>query len=321
MKTPVEFMMLLAHLFHNMPAGRASLIGQRIGLDQGTINLLEQGQAAVRAHLASVRPDAVMGREVAQMEGPANGDFRAQSRSRSGRARNAGFGIAGEAVQWAGREAGVLPKKKQAAVRNEIMTDAVKDGLPVKVAAGLVGNMQAESGFNREPPQNAFNKEHYGLAQWDEARRALIEAHTGIDVAHASVKRQVAAAAWEFLHNQKAALTAASAAPNAGQAAISLDKHDQRSGDGAVASAAGRVNATAALAAYRQSVASLPPSVTNLVHHLRALPRSTSPIPATPIPGFRRCISTPKPPTPRASPSTSNTSAARWTWPCRPTAG
>ena len=52
-------LLTLAHAFHHMSPAAALKFGSILGLDTGTINLLEQGRAAVAAHLRAVSPDAV----------------------------------------------------------------------------------------------------------------------------------------------------------------------------------------------------------------------------------------------------------------------
>lgn len=62
-------------------------------------------------------------------------------------------------------------------------------------AAGIVGNMQQESSFN---PQAGAGTAHQGLMQWNDARRAAIEAHFGKPLMAMSYQEQLAATQWEL---------------------------------------------------------------------------------------------------------------------------
>jgi hypothetical protein len=81
------------------------------------------------------------------------------------------------------------------------MKTLMDSGLTRAQAAGVMGNLQSESGFKTHPAVDLKNP-HYGVAQWSESRRANILAHTNIDVATASLSDQYKAVAWE-LHNVK----------------------------------------------------------------------------------------------------------------------
>lgn len=71
-----------------------------------------------------------------------------------------------------------------------------KYGLDAAHAAGIVANLNAESGGN--PNAIGDNGRARGLFQWHPDRRENILAGTGIDVANASVNQQLDAAMWEL---------------------------------------------------------------------------------------------------------------------------
>jgi hypothetical protein len=179
----------------------------------------------------------------------------------------------------------------QAAIRSQIMTGLVGAGYSPAGAAAMAGNAQAESSFNPSPAVNPANP-HYGLWQWSETRRKQIRTATGIDVAHASVAQQIKAAKWELTHDYSDIGTRLRTSKNAVTSGMYVDKMFERSGDDFQQRARRGAYSNAALAAYKprglppavqaaarihanaagtRYVHDLPPSVTALVSHLRAI--------------------------------------------------
>jgi hypothetical protein len=77
-----------------------------------------------------------------------------------------------------------------------------KHGLSATHAAGIVANMQAESGGNVSARGDGGRA--HGLFQWHPDRRAGIKAGTGIDVSNATKEQQLDAMMWEL--NQRGEL-------------------------------------------------------------------------------------------------------------------
>lgn len=67
MHNPMEAMRQLNRAFSKMPKPQANAYGRILGLDQGSINLLEQPVAAFNRHIKAVMPDAVTKEQTAAM--------------------------------------------------------------------------------------------------------------------------------------------------------------------------------------------------------------------------------------------------------------
>ena len=77
-------------------------------------------------------------------------------------------------------------------------------GYTPQQVAGLLANIQAESGFN----SGAVNGSHYGLFQWDAGRSAQFAKIFGHDIHDSTVNEQLQFAQWELTHTEKASGTA-----------------------------------------------------------------------------------------------------------------
>ncbi len=273
-------LLTLAHAFHHMSPAAALKFGSILGLDTGTINLLEQGRAAVSAHLRAVSPDAVtraqtqamiklqtafagvtqaaesLGRILLTQAAPGLERLAAVARDllegRWGQL-NRDMAPKGASSFTSGLRDFFFGNKAQSATRLAIMRQLVRGGMSPAAAAGFAGNAQAESSFNPSPKVNPANP-HYGLWQWDETRRKQILAGTGIDVAHATVQQQVKALQWELSHTQKPTARALHGVHSANAAGQIIDQTFERSGDGALGQIQRGHYASNALSAYKSRI-------------------------------------------------------------------
>lgn len=127
---------------------------------------------------------------------------------------------------WAGSVSGM--NSDRASQAYQFLTS---QGIDRDHALGMIGNWQQESGL-LDPRRK--DKGHFGLMQWEPARRANILKGTGIDVANASFGDSMKAALWE-LRNGKEASNFRSFLHTVGvnEAAAFFAKNIERSGESA----------------------------------------------------------------------------------------
>lgn len=288
----------LAAKMHAMPKPEAYAVGHMLGFDEGSINLLEQGRKAVDAHFQAVAKEGtVTGKQAKAFQKLQTAMIGAETASEAlGRtllySLAPAMTAAAKAVtdvlegDWSKLNKDLAPptaktatgafqryllgSKQQTARRNEAVRYFMSQGLTRWQAAGLTANIQAESSYTSEPRVNPQNP-HYGIAQWSETRRKQILAATGIDVAHATYRKQLEAMWWELHHTQRNALDRLKKTQNAKQAGAVISNLYERPGGYNAARdrgniASGIYGATASSAAPR----TLPPSVTSVLHALRA---------------------------------------------------
>ncbi len=134
----------------------------------------------------------------------------------------------------------------------------VSKGWTPEQAAGIVGNLQQESGFN---PQAGAGTAHQGLAQWSAERQRDIEQHFGKALLSMSNQEQLAAIQWELTQGKyKAAGDALRQAKSARDAAAVIDHQYESPGNYAVEDKNRGANADARLNAYRSNAETPPPN-------------------------------------------------------------
>ncbi len=138
-------------------------------------------------------------------------------------------GIGGHYVQQGDRRIWQpnVTAAQQAMVRNQGLSYFEGQGWSPAQAAGIVGNIQAESSYN----PGARNGDMAGLFQWSPARAAAILKGTGIDVYTATAMQQFQAAQWELMNPEKNAAAALRSTSTPDGAAITFDNGFERSGD------------------------------------------------------------------------------------------
>ena len=96
-------------------------------------------------------------------------------------------------------------------------------------AAGLVGNLQAESGPNLDPSIFGDKRHAYGIAQWRGSRQRDFERIMGKPLASASVMDQLKFMQWELNNTEKGAGTLLKNTKSAEEAAAIVDQYYERS--------------------------------------------------------------------------------------------
>lgn len=96
-------------------------------------------------------------------------------------------------------------------------------------AAGIVGNLMAESGTSLKTNAGGDNGESYGLAQWHKDRRAMFNKIYGKDMTQAGFDEQLEFVNWELNNTEKRAGAALRGATTAADAAAIVDKYYERS--------------------------------------------------------------------------------------------
>lgn len=145
-----------------------------------------------------------------------------------------------------------------AARQKQAMDYFVSQGWTPAQAAGIVGNIRGESSFDPA----ASNGNHWGLGQWDMARRTAIYNATGIDVASAGYDAQLKAYQWELQNSESAAGSALKGATTAAQAADIIRNQFERPGYDPANQALREGYATSALSAYGAPPVPIPGAAT-----------------------------------------------------------
>jgi len=111
--------------------------------------------------------------------------------------------------------------------------DAVKffmsKGWTKEQAAGIVGNLQAESGANLRTNAVGDGGRAYGLAQWHPDRQAKFKRAFGKDIRSAGFQEQLAFVQWEFEHDERKAAAEIRKTTTAKAAAAAMDQYYERS--------------------------------------------------------------------------------------------
>lgn len=96
-------------------------------------------------------------------------------------------------------------------------------------AAGIVGNLQAESGANLKTNAVGDGGKAYGIAQWHPDRQANFSKAFGKDIRDAGFKEQLAFVQWELENSEKNAANMLRQAKTPEDAAYLFDKYYERS--------------------------------------------------------------------------------------------
>jgi peptidoglycan hydrolase-like protein with peptidoglycan-binding domain/lysophospholipase L1-like esterase len=96
-------------------------------------------------------------------------------------------------------------------------------------AAGIVGNLQAESGANLKTNAIGDGGKAYGIAQWHPDRQANFRRAYGKDIREAGFKEQLAFVQWELENTERNAAAKLRQTKTPEQAAWSFDEYYERS--------------------------------------------------------------------------------------------
>lgn len=102
-------------------------------------------------------------------------------------------------------------------------------GLTTPQAAGLVGNLQAESGANLNPAAVGDGGRAMGIAQWHPDRRANFQRAIGKPFERSTFDDQLRFIWWEFNNTERAAYSRLRRARTAEEAAAIVDQYYERS--------------------------------------------------------------------------------------------
>ena len=101
-------------------------------------------------------------------------------------------------------------------------------------AAGLVANLQAESGQNLNPAAFNAKEQAYGIAQWRGSRKRDFEREMGQPIKGSSLDDQLKFVQWELNNTEKRAGRRLKQATTAAEAAEIVDEFYERSGGAAI---------------------------------------------------------------------------------------
>ena len=104
-----------------------------------------------------------------------------------------------------------------------------QQGWSAAQAAGIVGNLQAESGKNINPAAVGDGGQAYGIAQWHGPRQRDFERIMGRPLKGSSLQDQLEFMQWELNNTEKSAGAKLKAAQSAAEAAEIVDKFYERS--------------------------------------------------------------------------------------------
>jgi LAS superfamily LD-carboxypeptidase LdcB len=109
------------------------------------------------------------------------------------------------------------------------MQSFVADGWTKEQAAGIVGNLQAESGPNLKTDSVGDNGKAYGIAQWHPDRQAKFKEVYKKDIREAGFEEQLAFIKWELANSEARAGRLLRQAKTAAEAAQIMDRFYERS--------------------------------------------------------------------------------------------
>jgi hypothetical protein len=112
----------------------------------------------------------------------------------------------------------------EVAIHNQL----IAGGLSETATAGILGNLQQESGFN---PMNENPSHHFGIAQWDTNRQANFKKLFGHDIRQSTLAEQVAFLQHELHGDYGETLSQLNAAGSRRQAATVFNQGFEVSGD------------------------------------------------------------------------------------------
>lgn len=112
---------------------------------------------------------------------------------------------------------------------SEAMSFFQSKGWSKEQAAGIVGNLQAESGKNLRTDAVGDNSQAYGIAQWHPDRQARFQQVMGIPIRQSTFKQQLEFVNWELNNSEAGAGRALRGASSAAEAAAIVDARYERS--------------------------------------------------------------------------------------------
>ena len=105
----------------------------------------------------------------------------------------------------------------------------IQQGWTPEQAAGLVANLQAESGQNLDPNIFGDGGAGYGIAQWHGPRQRDFQRIMGKPLKGSSLEDQLKFVQWELTHSEKRAGARLKDAKTAAEAAAIVDQYYERS--------------------------------------------------------------------------------------------
>ena len=105
----------------------------------------------------------------------------------------------------------------------------MQQGWTPEQAAGIVANLQAESGQNLNPAALNPKEQAYGIAQWRGSRKRDFEQEMGRPINGSSLNDQLKFVQWELTNTEKQAGARLKAAKSAAEAAAIIDQFYERS--------------------------------------------------------------------------------------------
>lgn len=105
----------------------------------------------------------------------------------------------------------------------------IDQGYTPEQAAGIVGNLQAESGGTLNPSAVGDSGQAYGIAQWHPDRQAIFQRQFGVPIQQATFDQQLQFVAYELNNNERSAGNKIRAATTVEDAAFAVDKFYERS--------------------------------------------------------------------------------------------
>lgn len=105
----------------------------------------------------------------------------------------------------------------------------MQQGWTPEQAAGIVANLQAESGQNLNPAALNPKEQAYGIAQWRGSRKRDFEQEMGRPINGSSLDDQLKFVQWELTNTEKRAGARLKAAKSAAEAAAIIDQFYERS--------------------------------------------------------------------------------------------
>lgn len=121
------------------------------------------------------------------------------------------------------------PGVGQSGSSSEAMNFFQSKGWSKEQAAGIVGNLQAESGKNLRTNAVGDNGTAYGIAQWHPDRQAKFQQVMGIPIRQSNFQQQLQFVDWELKNTEAKAGNILRSAQSAEQAASLLDQYYERS--------------------------------------------------------------------------------------------
>ena len=181
-------------------------------------------------------------------------------------------------------------------------------------AAGIVGNLQTESGKNLDVTAIGDNGQARGIAQWHPDRQAQFEKTMGKKLSESTLEEQLKFVDWELKNTNKEAGDKLKQAKSAAHAAAIVDKEYERSSGAAIAS---RVASAVALygdkstADATSSKASAPTSSKAPAPTSPKAPAPTQAVVTAPTGRYPHQVSTVQPPDKKVENATHNTASAK----------